>query len=252
MICESMGQRFREVLTIFFLLAGSLLWQVPAMGSNRPKEGSEISGLPLQICEPAMANDLPMMFYITGDGGWNSFSESLCRNLASEGVPVAALDARKYFWDPRQPDHAAKEIVDVIDRFAQKWKRNKVILAGYSFGAGIVPFIRNRVPDGQDWRLVVSILMAPDLTTDFTVHLADMLNLSLTKGKFDVTAEIKKGNPRNYLVIFNSGENKILSGSYQSTGAETLFLEGNHHFDSDTGKLAGVLFREIVKHSRDF
>ncbi len=39
----------------------------------------------------------PIIFYISGDGGWNNFSSSLAKTLNEKGYMVAGLNAKKYF-----------------------------------------------------------------------------------------------------------------------------------------------------------
>ena len=39
-----------------------------------------------------------MVLFLTGDGGFNTFSQKLADEYASAGIPVVALNSSKYFW----------------------------------------------------------------------------------------------------------------------------------------------------------
>ncbi len=49
-------------------------------------------------------HDKPLIFYITGDGGFNEFSTALCKSLNKKGYDVFALDAKSYFYNKKTPD----------------------------------------------------------------------------------------------------------------------------------------------------
>src|SRR5258707_15094469 len=83
----------------------------------------------------------PLVFYISGDGGFNKFSTSFMQTLNKEGFAVLGLDAKDYFWNKKDPAEAAKAIESAIDQYNRQWKRTNIILIGYSFGADVAPFI---------------------------------------------------------------------------------------------------------------
>src|SRR5258706_3193029 len=76
-----------------------------------------------------------LIFYVSGDGGWNSFSRDLCSSLARQGFDVVALDARKYFWTERNPDTFSSDMSAVVMHYQNKWGTNDWILVCYSLGA---------------------------------------------------------------------------------------------------------------------
>src|SRR5690348_12054349 len=60
--------------------------------------------------------DKPLLFYITGDGGLNSFSSGLCSTLNKQGYDVIALNARKYFWSKKTTQQATADIENFLLR----------------------------------------------------------------------------------------------------------------------------------------
>jgi len=142
-----------------------------------------IGNLPLKVMESGVESALPMFVFISGDGGWNSFDETLCGCLTKQGIPVVVLDARKYFWKSRTPEETTTDLITVIETYGHIWNRDTFVLAGFSFGASLVPFLVNRFPEGVLSRLTSAILISPDKNCDFEIHLLAMLNLGLSKGK---------------------------------------------------------------------
>ncbi len=203
--------------------------------------------LPLKVLGAKTESDLPFFVFISGDGGWNTFSRTLCENLANKGIPVVALDSKKYFWDGKTPEQTTADITSVIQTYKRLWKCEKFVMAGYSFGAAVVPFIMNRFPDEVKNMVDFSILIAPDNTSDFEIHLSDMLNMGIVKGKYDVIKEIQSGDFKKYIAVFSSDENKNVQHSFQLPGVEIENFEVNHHFDGGYDVLANLIFAKIKR-----
>ena len=50
------------------------------------------------------SHDKPLIFYISGDGGFNKFSTALCESFSKKGYDVCALNARSYFNNKKTPE----------------------------------------------------------------------------------------------------------------------------------------------------
>jgi type IV secretory pathway VirJ component len=201
--------------------------------------------LPLKVLATPIESSLPMCVYISGDGGWNSFNASFCQYLTQKGIPVIELDSQKYFWKFRTPDETTRDLIAVIEQYGKLWKRDRFVLAGYSFGSTVVPFVLNRLPAGIKVRLAAAVLISPDKTSDFEIHLSDMLNLGISKGKYDVLREIQSGDYKKYVAVFGSDESAETQQAFKQAGAKIEVLQGNHHFDSAYDALANLIIAEI-------
>src|ERR1700710_2812618 len=65
----------------------------------------------------------PLVLYISGDGGFNSFSRSFAQQWNSRGYPVISLDSRSYFWSSRKPENAAADIAGLLRQYMARWRR---------------------------------------------------------------------------------------------------------------------------------
>jgi type IV secretory pathway VirJ component len=247
------------IMLLFFVIPGSVIsksassYSIDYMeysGANKIAstdflQKTVIGDLPLKVLESSVESDLPMFVFISGDGGWNTFNESLCKYLAQKGIPVVAIDAQKYFWKSKSPEETAEDLITVIEEYQTKWKRDRFILSGYSFGATIVPFMVNRLPLNILSRLTFTVLISPDKSCDFEIHLSDMLNLGISKGKYDVIKEIQSGNYKRYIAVFGSDESRNVQQAFQLNEVKVEILDGNHHFDSGYEALADLIMVAI-------
>lgn len=202
-----------------------------------------VNNLPLNVVTATKKNDQPMVFMISGDGGWTSFDQSLAEAIAISGSPVVGLDAQKYFWNERTPNGATEDIVKALAVYQSELGRKDFILAGYSFGASVVPFIADRLPAALKAHLKGVVALSPDEAADFEIHIADMLNISDQDDKYNVIAEFKKLKAVPYLCYFGSGEDEGTRLKFSKSGIKVGVLPGNHHFNDDYPGVAKALLK---------
>jgi len=205
-----------------------------------------ISGdLPLIIIPSAIKNTLPLVFVISGDGGWTSFDQNFSEQLAEKGMPVVGLDAQKYFWKAKTPEECSSAIAKAVEHYMQQWDKKSFVLVGYSFGACVAPFIANRFPTPLKENVKGVYCLSPDKTADFEIHLTDMLSFNTT-GKYNVLDEIKKIKEFNPICVFGEEEGSSLRNHFSESGAKIVILPGNHHYNNDYRALAEIILRRFV------
>lgn len=198
--------------------------------------------LPLKI-KSARISSRPMVFYISGDGGWNSFDKKMANEYETNGMPYVALNSFRYFWTKKNPDKLVKDIVPVINKYLIEWNKKEIIMIGYSFGAEIMPFLINKLPNDLKEKVELIILITPSKTTDFTIHLHDMLLLD-GKYKNDVAAEISKISAPNIICFFGNRETSIFKKSYQQKNLKIFLVKGGHVF-SDSKTVMNQVLSEL-------
>ena len=202
------------------------------------------SDLPLAILPAAVKNDLPLAFFISGDGGWTGFDQAVCEKLAQKGIPVVGLDAQKYFWNEKQPKEVSEELSPAIKHYMQLWNKKTFVVLGYSFGACVAPFIANNFTEPEKETLKGVYCFSPDLTGDFEIHLTDMLHLR-TKDKYDVVKEMKQIKQMNPVCIFGSDEDDETQKSFSSNEIKIEMLPGNHHYNNDYNTITEVILKDF-------
>lgn len=194
----------------------------------------------------AATQDKPLVFYITGDGGLNSFSNSVCAGLNKNGYEVIALNAKKYFWDKKTPEQTATDVAQYLANKLNGRKNQEVILIGYSFGADVIPFVVNRLPAALSQKVATTFIMASSGSTDFEIHVADMFGKAKRRG-VEVVPEINKmGNHR--VVILNGSEDEDLDLSKITLRHYTHeVLPGGHHFEGKVNEIVSIIVAQIER-----
>lgn len=203
--------------------------------------------LPVRLIPSREPGNQPMVFIISGDGGWNSFIQSVSECFAGKGMPVVGLDSKKYFWNGRSPDGTADEINAAIARYMKQWNRKSYILVGFSFGGCVAPFVAARTPVVLREQMDGIYSISPDTRGDFEIHISDMLSLGASAGKYDVIAEMKKLKALRPVCIFGSQENTTVRRDFAEAGIKVVTLNGNHHYNNNYCALAVA----VIKNSQN-
>ncbi len=191
----------------------------------------QVKGLPLNITKAKYQDKhKPFALLISGDGGWYSFEQSIADKLATMGIPTIGLDSKKYFWKRKTPEQAASDMTMALNFYSKEWGRDQCLLIGYSLGAEIVPFIVTRLPDEMKSKILSSVLLSPDISTDFEIHISNMLGMGNRQNTYNVTNEIKSMQPVPTLIIFGSGEKTEIPDLLAGKGPSIIKIPGDHHY----------------------
>jgi type IV secretory pathway VirJ component len=185
-----------------------------------------------------------LVIFVSGDGGWANIDREISKVLAENGMPVAGLNALQYFWTKRTPEMASRDLQSIIDRYLSVWKKSRVILAGYSRGADVLPFMISRLPAETQAKIRGIVLLSPSPNVEFEFHIADwMRNASAGMA---VKPEVDKLTSP-ILCIYGEDDHDSLCPALKSTPrADVIMLKGAHHFDGGYEKL-GYLIIERLK-----
>ena len=199
--------------------------------------------LPLQ--EWKATNSLkPFVFYISGDGGFNNFSTGLCGAFNKSGYDVASLNARSYFWDKKTPEEAAAAICNFLSGIFIARTNQQFVLVGYSFGADVMPFIINHLNDDIKKRLTTTVMLSPSSSTDFEIHIFDLLGGN-RKRSMDVVAEINKLLVPKLVTIFGRDEDDFPVSNIHLKNHTNLVLAGGHHYDKNTEQAGAAIIKQF-------
>lgn len=210
-----------------------------------------VSNMPVTVVQSAAVNNLPLLFMISGDGGWTSFDQSLATALAANGLTVIGLDAQKYFWNARTPNATTADVLKVIQQYSMQFAKQKFVLAGYSFGASVVPFIASRIPEKLKSNLAGVISLSPDEFADFEIHIADMLDLGGEDEQYNVIAELKKDNPERPICFFGVEEDADIRNKFIANGIKVKTLAGSHHYNEDYAGISKAILLAITDRNKN-
>jgi type IV secretory pathway VirJ component len=191
----------------------------------------QVKNLPVIITNSRIQDkQAPVALLISGDGGWYGFEQSIADNLAKLGIPTVGLDSKKYFWNRRTPEETAIDIAKALNFYSKEWDREKFVLIGYSLGAEIVPFIVNRLPEEIKSKIESAVLLSPATTTDFEIHISNMLGMGNRQNTYTTVDEIIKMQSVTTVIIFGDGEKTQIPELLRGTSVIIKKIPGDHHY----------------------
>jgi type IV secretory pathway VirJ component len=199
---------------------------------------------PLPLTDWAAPNAGKFIFYISGDGGINNFSQSICKFIHDKGYSVSALNSKIYFWERKTPEQTAKEINAWLLKQMNSHPFSELVMIGYSFGADVLPFVTNRLLPEIKSRLHKVLLISPSTTTDFEIHWADIFGLHNNRS-MNVASEINKLRDYQVVTFFGSNENDFNISQIRLPSYHNEILGGGHHFDGKPEELSKALLKYI-------
>jgi type IV secretory pathway VirJ component len=200
------------------------------------------TALPLSLY-PGTDTTTALIFYISGDGGFNKFSTSFMQSLNKDGYAVIGLNAKDYFWSKRKPQEAANAIEDVINESNKEWKRKNIVLIGYSFGADVAPFILTHFPTTLSKKVNHLMLLSPSSKTDFEIHVLQMFGWGKDEGE-SVPAEVNK-ILKPVTIIVGDDENEFPFNELTIKNKQIIKMRGGHHYDGNVGALCKHVVKQI-------
>jgi type IV secretory pathway VirJ component len=149
-------------------------------------------GLPVITYPSSNPFSRRILILFSGDGGWVDFEDKLATEFSKKGYFVVGFNSRSYFWEKKTPQQASEDVQLLIKNYMNLYKSSRIFMCGYSFGADVLPFIYNRLPDPIKNRVIAIAMLSPFATSDFMVHTSDLLNLADDNNPYKVRPEVEK------------------------------------------------------------
>lgn len=216
-----------------------------ALGSQRGD--ATLADLPLVELPSAQPGEVMAVIY-SGDGGWRDIDKQIGEALAAAGVPVIGVDSLRYFWRARTPEQVGADLARILDTYSTRWQRPRVMLVGYSFGAGILPFAYNRLPADQSARVVQLSLLGVEPRAAFEFSVGGWLGDEPPPGSPEVLPELQRIPAAMLQCVMGEDEPHSLCRDPALAGVEIIRTSGGHHFDGDYQALARRLLDGARRH----
>ena len=204
-------------------------------------ENGPVRSLPLRPV-PAPPDSAGPVFAVvlTGDGPSGGVGKLVARDLARAGVPSVIWHSLRYYWTPRTPEQAARDLDAVIRHYAAAWGRGRVVLVGYSMGADVLPFLVNRLPPETRARVggVALLALAHDAVFEFRVE-----QWWGTSGapRRATRPEVERLDGLPVLCVWGRGDDKAACPRFGTAPVRVVELRGGHHFRGDRPRLLRVV-----------
>lgn len=199
-----------------------------------------VAGLPLVEVGGPGAGDT-MAILLSGDGGWASLDRQVGSALAAHGIPVVGFDSLRYFWTKRTPEGTAADLTRLVRHYLEAWHKQRVVVVGYSFGADVLPFIVDRLPEDLQRRLLLAVLISPSAKVSFEFHVTDWLPGS--GGHYAVAPEVEKLGALHTLCFYGAEEDDSICPLLPAGSVKVVRTAGGHHLGGGYEEIAERILR---------
>jgi len=204
-----------------------------------------IGAVPARPSMPLIENPVgggqdTLVILYSGDGGWAAFDRGVVAGLAHRGVPSVGVNSLRYFWTRRTPQEAADDLAVVARRYLAAWRKRRIILVGYSFGANALPIIIPQLPPDLRGRLRSVALIGAARNGELQFHVGSWLN----RAGPDATPlaplmQQLRGVPA--VCIYGDDEPDSACGAFPPGAIRPVRLPGGHHLDDDGEAVAETI-----------
>ncbi len=187
---------------------------------------------------------------LSGDGGWANIDKDIAEDLGGHQVPVVGWNSLRYFWQAKSPEVMANDLAKVIQHYRQQWKKPRVILAGFSLGADVLPFMVSRLPADVQKNVAGVVLLSPSKSADFQFHVSDWLGSDEGSPNM-LQPELAKIRALPLLCVYGEEESDdtVCTDLAEGNGIHVVQLPGDHHFDGDNTAVTKLMLSQFpVQH----
>ncbi|MGB5065273.1 MAG: AcvB/VirJ family lysyl-phosphatidylglycerol hydrolase [Candidatus Competibacter sp.] len=222
-----------------------LQWLDPSIVRQVQPDAS-VSGVPLTEVPVTAGPDRPQFAVMfSGDGGWALLDRAVTAELAKNGLPMVGWDSLSYFWKARQPDQVALDLERVLRNYMEVWKKERIVLIGYSFGADVLPAVINRLPQDLRERIDLAVFLEPSDYAAFEFHLNNWISDEPDEGSQPVRPELAKLVGLKRLCIHGEEEEDAACPKLTDLGVIVEKMPGDHHFDEDYSGVAHRILEQL-------
>jgi type IV secretory pathway VirJ component len=214
---------------LFFLIIISLILS-NVVSAQQPFNSANY---PLHVLQKTGSKQV--VFFLTGDGGWNSFSQSLMAELGNNGYSVVALDTRNYFWKEKTPAKFGDDAEMIIAYYMNAWNKQSFSILGYSFGADVGAFLPNNLSRNVKSKLKSVVLLSPGFSTGFVTKLTNMLGIGGSDNdKYKITPELLKSTVPTRCIFGKDEDSDFYSSLKTTDRLRKVTIAGSHKYNNDT------------------
>jgi type IV secretory pathway VirJ component len=226
-----------------------LLWLLTVLACESvspPARSVQLDGIPLVEVPSARPGDRMLALVLSGDGDWAELVDGFARILADSGIAVIGVRSRSYLSAPgRNPDATARDMTLVLRTYLERWSRDEIVIAGYSRGADLAPFIVAGLPDDLRQRVRLVALLSPATATNFRFHYIDLVSARHRPSDVPVLPALMSIRGTAILCVYGRLETDSLCPTAPPARMHVVVRSGGHH-TTDSRLLARLVIDQLT------
>ena len=131
----------------------------------------------------------------------------------------------------------------IIDHYTVAWRRSRVLIVGYSFGADVAPFLVNRLPEAVKARVTAVTLLGPSATASFEFHVTNWL-VGGGDARYPVRPEVERSSAP-VTCVSGIDEADSVCRDIRAAHVRMASVGRGHHFSGEYGQLVDLILRQL-------
>lgn len=209
--------------------------EIVAKADPPPVTAAGLQDLPIVEVRGSSENS-DVAVLLTGDGGWSGLDKGVSEAFAARGLATVGLNSLRYFWTARTPEETAHDVARIMRHYLAAWRKDRVVLVGYSFGADVLPFVLQRLPADLRAKVRSVSLLGLSPTATFEIKVSGWLGGGGDGLPVEPQIEALADSPR-MLCLYGEGEPDTLCPDLPARIAREQVGKG-HHFSGEYATLA--------------
>ena len=206
---------------------------------------AEVSDLPLVEVPAAGSASKLMIVQLSGDGGWRLTEQGMSQTFAENGIPTVGLNSLKYFWTRRTPEGASGDLTRIMTHYLAAWKKEQIILIGYSLGADVLPFMVSRLPEELRAKIRLLVFMGLSPSVDFEFHVTDWVGLTSKSTQLPTRPEVEKLRGMRIFCFYGEEDKDILCPELDSGLVQSFLMSGGHRIRGRYSPVTEAVLNEV-------
>ncbi|MBI2408188.1 MAG: hypothetical protein HYV19_07815 [Gemmatimonadetes bacterium] len=229
------GRAFGRALTLALSLA--------CIAQPARAQLAAVADLPLTEV-PAAGPGYLFAVFLTGDGGWVALDQGVSAALKAAGIPVVGFNQRSYLWGGKTPDQSSADLARIITAYRAHWRRDIVIVIGYSRGAGVAPFAVNRLPPALRGTVRGVVLIGSEHLAGFHFRMRDLLSSAPAPDDVPLMPEIERLGATPLMCFYGADEKDTICPDLKPP-AVIVKMSGGHHLDRAYGEIGRLIVERM-------
>ncbi|HEY0930416.1 MAG TPA: AcvB/VirJ family lysyl-phosphatidylglycerol hydrolase [Gemmatimonas sp.] len=236
-------------VALVLCLAGMTPQKVSAQTATSPTtallSSAQLRRFPLTEL-PAESGRTLALFW-SGDGGWKELVDAVSQEFVRQGVAVVGLNSRSWLTSAtRTSDSLNHDSVQLLRHYMAAWHRDRILLVGYSRGAGFAALLAEQLPPDLRSKVIGVALLGMEHTASFEFHLMDLVRTVNRPSDIAVKPFIELISMAPVLCVYGTTEDDTVCPELDATRVHILRRDGDHHFDRNYPQLARDLLAKVA------
>jgi type IV secretory pathway VirJ component len=193
----------------------------------------------------------PLVLLASGEGGWRRFDVMIAGFLSDAGYWVGGMDAMKYFWEAQDDRQALavdiRAYADALATIAGRKPGGPILLAGFSFGADLAPWVAGA--GGWGDRLRGMILIGPDETGSLEFRIMEIMGFSPKDHVFSVAEALRSAAGVPVLFLHGEKDSNSAAPALATSAGEpkriAVIPGADHHYSGKEEDLRRALLEGL-------